>query len=82
MALWKLQYFFTKVLEPYFFFGGSGPKFFCSVNAPVHLIKTIQLWIQLPFCTSSKSLKNSTGTKSKTWRGHLPYMGYIIIDMC
>ena len=35
----KLQYFFTKVLGPYFFFGGSGPKFFCSVNAPFKINK-------------------------------------------
>ena len=34
MALRKLQYFFTKVMGPYHFFDGSGPTFFCSVNAP------------------------------------------------
>ena len=32
MALWKLQCFFTKVMGPYRFFDGSGPKFFCRVN--------------------------------------------------
>ena len=32
MALWKLQCFFTKVMSPYRFFDGSGPKFFCRVN--------------------------------------------------
>ena len=34
MALRKLQYFFTKVAGLYYVFGGSRPKFFCSVNAP------------------------------------------------
>ena len=32
MALQKLQCFFTKVMGPYRFFDGSGPKFFCRVN--------------------------------------------------
>ena len=34
MAPRKLQYFFTKIMGPYHFFDGSGPIFFCSVNAP------------------------------------------------
>ena len=33
--LQKLQYFFTKNMGPYHFFDGSGPIFFCSVNAPL-----------------------------------------------
>ena len=32
MALQKLQCFFKKVMCPYPFFDGSGPKFFCRVN--------------------------------------------------
>lgn len=31
-ALQKLHCFFTKVMSPYRFFDGSGPKFFCRVN--------------------------------------------------
>ena len=40
MALWKLQCFFTRVMGPYRFFDGSGPKFFCRVNGLYGPIET------------------------------------------
>ena len=39
MALQKLQCFFTKVMSPYHFFDGSGPKFFCRVNGLLRMVK-------------------------------------------
>ena len=39
MALQKLQCFFTKVMGPYRFFEGSGPKFLCRVNGLFKSVK-------------------------------------------